>query len=142
MNRQLQQTATLLQAKSEQLQVQQQASPDLNRAKKEGYMTKEGAFVKSWKRRFFFMESDALYYSSDAKTRFVTRGAIELKNARIADGNVQNRPSSFSILTPARTYFLQCDSEEEKMDWLEALRVRIAQLNNMQPPPPSMVPPV
>lgn len=91
-------------------------------------MTKEGAFIKSWKRRFFFMESEALYYAADVKTRFVTRGAVELRGARIHETNVGSRNFSFSVLTPTRTYFLQCDSEEDKTDWIAVLRARIAQI--------------
>jgi predicted nuclease with TOPRIM domain len=136
LNEQLKETATLLQAKSEQINANANASAAASLVPaeppkpvtKEGFMTKEGAFIKSWKRRFFFMESEALYYAADIKTRFVTRGAIELRGARIHETNVANRICSFSILTPTRTYFLQCDSEQDKAEWIAILRARIAQI--------------
>eukprot|EP01122_Echinamoeba_exundans_P000402 TRINITY_DN10357_c0_g1_i1.p1 TRINITY_DN10357_c0_g1~~TRINITY_DN10357_c0_g1_i1.p1 ORF type:complete len:563 (-),score=127.00 TRINITY_DN10357_c0_g1_i1:24-1712(-) len=138
LNEQLRETATLLQVKSEQINANANAAaaaslPPPEPAKpvtKEGYMTKEGAFIKSWKRRFFFMESEALYYAADIKTRFVTRGAIELRGARIHETNVANRICSFSILTPTRTYFLQCDSGQDKAEWISVLKARIAQIGN------------
>ena len=50
-------------------------------------------------------------------------GGICLDGADIASGEDKlKRKSVFTILTPDRTYFIQCTSDGEMRDWMATLR--------------------
>jgi len=94
--------------------------------------------VKSWKRRWFYVESSSLFYCTDVKEKFSPQGAIVLKDAKIdTDVLIPNKRNCFAIKTPSRTYFLCADTPEEKMEWTAFLKKKIAQVNNQPPPQPT-----
>eukprot|EP01130_Rhizamoeba_saxonica_P011918 TRINITY_DN4976_c0_g1_i1.p1 TRINITY_DN4976_c0_g1~~TRINITY_DN4976_c0_g1_i1.p1 ORF type:complete len:472 (+),score=112.10 TRINITY_DN4976_c0_g1_i1:2-1417(+) len=95
---------------------------------KEGYMLKQGSFVKNWKKRYFFFESGHLYYAKSPKARFETLGGIPLKGAKLMLEENPTRKYSFTIETENRTYFLVPETEEEKEEWIEFINERISDL--------------
>lgn len=87
---------------------------------KTGFMHKRGGKMKNWKHRWFVLSGKAVhYFVSDQKTHY--KGTISLLEAQVhvAGGGVT--PYSFVVATPARDYFLSCESEEERTSWMESI---------------------
>ena len=116
----------------------------------EGWCTKRGGGTslfgrKSWKRRYFYLDDDALtYYTSEVggeqKGKLRRRDIIEvltvherserraLKKARTAlppnvlyNDVAKRSPAMFCLRTKHRTIFLFCDTKAERDQWLQAL---------------------
>ena len=88
-----------------------------------GWLQKQGHVRKSWRRRFFVLESTMLLYyksPSDLKPQGqVLLGGVTLLLAEASTG----RRHCFGIFHPAReTYFLSASSEAEMLTWVRAIR--------------------
>jgi len=93
---------------------------------REGYLIKQGNFIKSWKRRFFFIESDHMYYSISKQEKFKTKGAIPLKGARCGECIIPGLEFTFQIQTvPDRTFFLIASTQNEMIDWIQTINQTI-----------------
>lgn len=90
----------------------------LRPATKEGYLTKQGEWIKSWKRRWFVLKADRqlLYYFVSTGS-YAPQGTIGLRNATL----VRNQSSFphyscptfvFAIDTPNRRYFIEADNKQ------------------------------
>jgi len=106
---------------------------------REGWLTKEGAKWKTWKRRWFMLnESNTrlFYYPSKRETpddKYL--GFVNLDDATCA---IALEPEAkggkrhlFQIVTPSRTWYLQAESEEIKNMWLSTMH---AILDRAAPP--------
>lgn len=89
--------------------------------KKEGYLVKQGKIVKNWKKRYFFLTNNILYYSRTKETRFTILGHIDLADASIKTNRIPTLPNLISIITPSRTWYLRAESELDMLEWIEAL---------------------
>jgi PH domain len=102
-----------------------------------GWLVKEGGSVRSWKRRFFVLTSDAqLSYAkkevfdgkdtvaplvgSKAQKVFIDRLDLARSGAINADSK-KKKEHCFDIVMPGRVYGFSCDSLAEKDSWVEAL---------------------
>ncbi|MDP2438717.1 MAG: hypothetical protein Q8P67_23480 [archaeon] len=83
-----------------------------------GYMSKRGGNRKNWSIRFFTLQAGSLSYAKNEAAKPL--GIISLANAIIQDSD--RKPYSFTIATPARTYFIDAKSYLEKEEWIAALR--------------------
>ncbi|OQR84786.1 hypothetical protein ACHHYP_12825 [Achlya hypogyna] len=100
---------------------------------KEGPMYKQGRMVKNWKKRHVVLAVTKLEYFKDSKDK-TSQGVVNFENCRCT---VRSLPSTSAKLTGApgdyllelmagdRQFIMSCTSEEEKMEWLEALKVAI-----------------
>ncbi|EQC40390.1 hypothetical protein SDRG_02288 [Saprolegnia diclina VS20] len=100
---------------------------------KEGPMYKQGRMVKNWKKRHVVLAVTKLEYFKDAKDK-TSQGVVNFENCRCT---VRSLPSTSAKLTGApgdyllelkagdREFIMSCTSEDEKMEWLEALKVAI-----------------
>ena len=87
----------------------------------EGFLTKQSHWLKEWRRRYFALHGDQLFFSS-AKGG-VPHGVIDLSQCltiKSADDKTR-RAHSFEIATPAETFFLFADSEAQKDEWIGAV---------------------
>lgn len=102
-----------------------------------GFLTKQGAFVHSWRRRLCALvragsgSRELRYYHP--KKLDVPRGAIDLatvadfSGVRIPLGGAKKGASTtvgfpgFSLLTPTRRWLFVCESERERDGWITAL---------------------
>lgn len=124
-------TETLLTAKQEEILNQISSLKDSMKSmpkkkktssvKKEGYLIKQGKFVKSWMRRFFYLTNNILYYSKSKEKRVHILGHIDLNGAIIRTNKIPSLPNLISIITPLRTYYLRAETENEMLEWVEAL---------------------
>jgi len=92
--------------------------------KKEGYITKQGGKVKSWKRRHLVLQDGKLRYSKAPGTKI-------LGEIKVGDGQVEffedefvynNHTNVFKFVVPKRTYFISCEDALTMVDWMEAIR--------------------
>jgi hypothetical protein len=87
---------------------------------KQGWATKCGGFIKSWKRRWFVLRGQLLhYYVSEGGEE---KGTIELMGAM----GVERAPEckfqpALKIDVPHRTYYMVCDTMEEVDEWIESM---------------------
>eukprot|EP00038_Savillea_parva_P013303 m.210111 g.210111 ORF g.210111 m.210111 type:complete len:138 (-) comp24864_c0_seq1:110-523(-) len=98
-----------------------------------GYLVKRGGVVKNWKRRWFSLEDGGLrlaYYKAkgDRKRAGVidTVSVESIVSVDVCGGiwpQVAEPDLSFGIVTRKRTYYCYCESRDECIDWMRALRV-------------------
>jgi len=99
---------------------------------KAGWLQKQGGFVKAFRRRWFVLKGDSLYYFTTPTTD-TPNGAIRLDGAfiQLADEHT-NRSHSFGIFHPTRrTFFVAAQSRAEMSQWIEVLQAKIDLLDDM-----------
>lgn len=99
----------------------------LNPPDKEGFLTKQGGSIKTWRRRWFVLKGKKLVYFK-TKTDVEATGIIELE----ADSFVRDerdkdkkRRFMFSVGTSRRVFFMHADTETEMKQWIEAIKGNI-----------------
>ncbi|OHS99266.1 AGC family protein kinase [Tritrichomonas foetus] len=87
---------------------------------KEGYMTKQGGMIKTWKRRWFQLIDKKLYYYSKPGSPEV--GQIDLSSAsNIALAPECKKQPAFKIESSARAFYFQPDTEKLAKEWVQIL---------------------
>jgi len=101
---------------------------------KEGFLVKQGGVFKTWKRRFFILLPDVIYYYKDRSAQEAL-GAIPLAACEVLPASKElKKPHSFGVYHPTqRTYFLSCTSASEMSEWMDAIRLAIDQCNMSAP---------
>jgi len=91
---------------------------DCANAEYEGYLTKQSAWLKEWRRRYFILKGSKLFF---AKNEYgAPHGMMDLAHCttvKSADLKSKKR-HSFEISTPETQYLLYADTEQEKDDWI------------------------
>lgn len=95
---------------------------------KQGWLQKQGGFVKSWKKRWMVLyktpeKQQISYYSDQGRTAL--KGTIDLNSAREVRA-VPDNEKRFIIITPDRTWRLEALDHPERSSWIEAVRVVLA----------------
>ena len=96
--------------------------PKMGKPLRSGFMLKRGKLHRNFKRRFFILQADSLYYFKK-KGSSKPAGVIPLVNARLETQGLKD--GAFHIVTNKRTYVLECAFEFERAGWLRELRARI-----------------
>jgi len=108
----------------------------LNNADKEGFLTKQGGSIRTWKRRWFVLKGMKIYYF---KTRndLEAKGIIELEpDSFVKDEKDKKKRFMFSVGTSRRVFFIVADNEKDMLSWIDSIKRNIdgnAPTNN--PPP-------
>eukprot|EP01114_Cavostelium_apophysatum_P019654 TRINITY_DN6398_c0_g2_i1.p2 TRINITY_DN6398_c0_g2~~TRINITY_DN6398_c0_g2_i1.p2 ORF type:complete len:465 (-),score=135.25 TRINITY_DN6398_c0_g2_i1:2613-4007(-) len=100
-------------------------------ADKAGYMIKQGGKWKTWKRRYFILKDNFLYYFADPKDA-IPKGVILLNAVQIDDAEKPTkRKLCFSVHTKKsftaktawndRVYFFQAELADDMNQWKKAL---------------------
>lgn len=97
---------------------------------KDGYLTKQGGSIKTWKRRKFYLKGNMLYYFKTPKDTEQT-GEIKLS----ASTTAQEEPKKgkkyyFSITTTNRKYMIFAETEESMKQWVDAIHKAIEEVKN------------
>ncbi|KAL0487735.1 SNX14 [Acrasis kona] len=105
---------------------------------KSGWLTKRGRVHQNWKKRFFFMRDNKLYYykTSDSQKQL---GCVELSNSFVSLMNEEESMEMFQkqnmiiVDSPKRTWYL-CVPEERDLalDW-EKVMVQASLMSNNPP---------
>lgn len=115
---------------------------------KQGYLLKQSSGLrKEWKRRFFVLDSQGMlyYYSnkekSGKKDEKQPHNTVNLLTSTIKPGAGDDPSSSqlrycFRVISPAKEYSLQAESEEDAQEWMDIISGVISCLLNRSFAPP------
>ncbi|XP_075231682.1 cytohesin steppke isoform X1 [Lycorma delicatula] len=112
---------------------------------KEGWLWKQGGRYKSWKRRWFILNDNCLYYF-EYTTDKEPRGIIPLENIQVREVSDRHKPHCFELYAAGTDFIKACktDSEgkvvegkhtvyrmsaatsEEKDEWIKCVRQSIS----------------
>jgi hypothetical protein len=90
---------------------------------KEGWLTKQGGAIKTWKKRWFVLRSSSLSYYKEQKDT-VPQGTIDLTTC-LSCGPSTKKVSKgflFDVTTQPRVYVANAATEEEMQDWIDAIQ--------------------
>jgi hypothetical protein len=109
----------------------------LNPADKEGFLTKQGGSIKTWKRRWFVLKGKRLVYFKTRNDLEAT-GVIELEqDSFVKDEKDKKKRFMFSVGTSRRVFFIVADNEKDMQSWIESIKRNIEGNGpvNTNPPP-------
>ncbi|XP_066500281.1 pleckstrin homology domain-containing family A member 2 [Hoplias malabaricus] len=95
-----------------------------------GYCVKQGNVRKSWKRRFFILDDQAVSYYKNETDKEPLR-SIRLRDIHkvheclVKSGELLSRDNLFEIITSTRTFFIQADTPEEMNGWVRDIGFKI-----------------
>jgi copper chaperone CopZ len=92
---------------------------------KKGYMIKRGGVVRNWKRRWFVLTGNILYYYRAERDERVGEpaGRIVLDDAHIVSAAKSTKKSlSMEVGTPDRIYYFVAESQKDFTEWFTALK--------------------
>ena len=94
-------------------------------AAKEGYLTKQGKFPKTWRVRWFVLRNQFFsYYKTKQSAKPID--TLDLFKARVVDyDSSKQKDFCFRIEFAWRTYFLYANNAEDCHNWVELLRSKI-----------------
>mmetsp|Transcript_18258 Transcript_18258/g.30448 ORF Transcript_18258/g.30448 Transcript_18258/m.30448 type:complete len:502 (-) Transcript_18258:267-1772(-) len=100
---------------------------------KDGFLTKQGGSYKNWKRRWFVLKGDTLYYFKTQKDTEQT-GQIKIEKNSLCSPEQGMRTGKkskfyFSVGTASRTFFLFAETDETMKQWVERISRSIETLN-------------
>lgn len=95
-----------------------------------GYCVKQGNVRKSWKRRFFTLDDNAVsYYKSETDKEplraIPLREIQKVHECLVKSGELLLRDNLFEIITSSRTFYIQTDSPEEMRGWIKDVEMKI-----------------
>lgn len=87
---------------------------------KEGWLSKQGGFIKTWKKRWFTLTDGMLNYTDKPGKKI--QGSIDLKKASTVEATTECRKQpAFKIVIPSvRTYILHASNKTECQEWIDA----------------------
>lgn len=113
---------------------------------KDGFLTKQGGAIKTWKKRWFVLKGDTLYYFKTQKDPEQT-GEIKLEANSTCNPEPKKKGKYyFSVGTPpGRVYLMFSDSEETMKQWVDRISKAIDAVAGKKnggggggtPPPPT-----
>jgi cytohesin len=110
---------------------------------REGYLVKQGGRVKTWKKRWFILTGNCLYYFKD-QIDTTPCGIIPLENLKVRDleknqFELFHEVDTKSAIKAAKTnsdgkiiegrhssYLFSCETKDEKQDWMNSIRANMA----------------
>ncbi|KAJ4834679.1 Pleckstrin y domain-containing protein 1 [Turnera subulata] len=96
-----------------------------------GWLTKQGDYIKTWRRRWFVLKQGKLLWFKDSHVSraSVPRGVIQVGKCLTVKGaeDVLNKPFAFELSTNQETMYFLADSEKEKEDWINSIGRSIVQ---------------
>lgn len=98
---------------------------------REGFMTKQGGSVKSWKKRWFILKGTALYYFKKNKPDTEEQGQIDLTaQSFVKQEEKHGKKHAFSVGTTKRVYYMYADTEQESIAWIKAISATIDRIKS------------
>ena len=90
---------------------------------KEGELSKRGHFVKNWKKRWFRLKKDSLYYFK-TKTERLPIAEIPLKGCTVEATTKVNKDNCFMLDSKGinKVFFIQASSQQDSESWIAAIK--------------------
>jgi len=102
---------------------------DLTNPEKDGFLTKQGGSIKTWKKRWFVLKDDTIYYFKTQKDLEQT-GEIKLETAtKCTNEGKKKGKVYFAVQTQNRKYMIHADTEESANQWVEKINKAIEKLS-------------
>ncbi|XP_076061678.1 cytohesin-1-like isoform X2 [Oratosquilla oratoria] len=79
---------------------------------REGWLMKQGGRYKSWKRRWFILNDNCLYYF-EYTTDKEPRGIIPLENIEVREVQDRNKPNCFELYATSTDFIKACKTDSE-----------------------------
>ncbi|KAM7404151.1 hypothetical protein PAMA_004536 [Pampus argenteus] len=99
---------------------------------KEGYLVKQGAFVKNWKQRWFTLNRYELKYFKDKVCEEPIR-TLDLRACSAVQFDYsQDRVNCFCLVFPERTFYLCAKTGVEADEWIKILRWKLSHIRKGQ----------
>ncbi|OCT99955.1 hypothetical protein XELAEV_18005739mg [Xenopus laevis] len=95
---------------------------------KEGYLTKQGGRVKSWKNRWFILSRNELKYFKDKVSAEPIRTLDLTECSAVQFDYSQEKVNCFCMVFPLRTYYLCAKTGAEADEWIKMLRWKMSQI--------------
>ena len=112
-------------ATQQDLQQQTQAN---SLASKEGFLTKQGWFVKSWKTRWFVLFKNELSYYAD-RNKDKPIKTLDLTDCQgCYPDDTTGKKNCFSLEYPDRTWYFYANTKEEQNEWMEMIKWKLKQI--------------
>jgi copper chaperone CopZ len=101
-----------------------------------GFLTKQGGWVKSWKRRWCVLQDRKLAYFKDHKDK-LPAGVIPLTELTIVQPNDKmGKDNCFELQADKRIYYFYADKLEDMESWMNALlKVTVGWQQQVTPAP-------
>ncbi|XP_076127033.1 pleckstrin homology domain-containing family A member 2 [Alosa pseudoharengus] len=95
-----------------------------------GYCVKQGNVRKSWKRRFFILDDQAVSYFKHETDKEPLRSIrlmdiTKVHECLVKSGELLMRDNLFEIITTARTFYIQTNTPEDMHGWIKDIGVKI-----------------
>jgi hypothetical protein len=100
---------------------------DISKAEKHGWLEKQGAVVKTWRKRYFIMKQGKLFWFLDEHVTMQTktRGVIDCANNCVSVKGAEdftNEQNSFEISQKTgEIFYFICPSKKEKEEWINRI---------------------
>ncbi|KAF8397312.1 hypothetical protein HHK36_016225 [Tetracentron sinense] len=96
-----------------------------------GWLTKQGEYIKTWRRRWFVLKQGKLFWFKDSSVIRASkpRGVIRVATCLTVKGaeDVINKHFAFELSTNRETMYFVADSEKEKEEWINSIGRSIVQ---------------
>ncbi|GMP89628.1 hypothetical protein ACSBR2_032648 [Camellia fascicularis] len=96
-----------------------------------GWLTKQGDYIKTWRRRWFVLKQGKLLWFKDSSVTRASlpRGVISVATCLTVKGaeDVLNKPFAFELSTDRFTMYFIADSEKDKEEWINSIGRAIVQ---------------
>jgi hypothetical protein len=92
---------------------------------KQGFLMKKGQINTAYKRRYFILKNDTLFYFKDSEDMFHPQGVMYIAGSSI-DPDPKDQKASYCFVLKAsggkdKTHVLQAESQEDKKSWISAI---------------------
>jgi len=107
------------------------------RSDKEGYLVKRGSFVKNWKRRWFVLKENILFYYKtpqdiQPKGQLPLTADCELEKISDVEGKSVSFCIQLKLPKDSGFFYMQADNEEQRDSWMAAISFRIISANSIR----------
>jgi len=100
---------------------------------RKGYMVKQGGRIKTWKKRWFVLDSSKLTYYRDMN-EINPLGTISLQVCEGVLEDATTKKNCFMVVTKARTYKMTAPTRHEMAEWMVSVKNVIQELASLNRP--------
>ncbi|EFA75580.1 p21-activated protein kinase [Heterostelium album PN500] len=102
--------------------IDQVNSDQWNKPDKEGELKKQGHIVKNWKKRWFRIQKDMLFYFKEQSDQRPI-GVVPLRMCRVSVNSSIGKQYCFELVSPRidKTFYIQATSQDEMNQWIKAV---------------------
>jgi len=97
---------------------------------KAGFLTKQGGSVKTWKKRWFVLKGDTLWYFKTQKDQEQT-GYIKFESNSVCQMEASKNKKNcyfFSVGTSRRTFLMYADAEQQAKEWVDHINKALKEM--------------